>query len=313
MDGDGELIFLLMVFWVCWLSAPHVKRWWRWFRTPKPPPPRDYEAERRRRHQAMLTALHIALRQLSRSPDFQRATQIASKCRDLPHEVRQRVFAQYRPALIRHVAACARRRVSLEQLTKQLRNLAKALGMGAFEGDYIVTAGLGDQRKMAHLLQMALDQLSRSPDFQRVASYAAACEVLPAAVRQKLFSQYKPEMVRHYVRCLARKVPHRHLHPQLRQLVTSLATAPFEADYIAKTAAQRIPTPVPQARPSFEQRMAMLRQEHGRRVATIRSQIEDEDLREQMIEEADNDFRQQLLDLSRVGGQRNTGNGRGVT
>ncbi len=262
-----------------------------------------------RRTQTRIRSLHTAFRQLSRSYDFRRAMAIASRCKALPALLREKFFVQYRPALVRHFATCVRRGVSSESLVKQLRELVKLLAVDALEADYIANTALANQRKLLRWLELSLLQMERSPDFQRALCMAQQCETLPAAVRQRLFVKYRSAMVRHYVRCLQRRSSQTRLQEQLVRLVIALATASFEAEYIQRQALQRMPVRQAPKSPTYDQQLARLRQNRDHRIAAIRARVDDEELREQLIEEIDTELREQMLQLNRADQNRPNNSG----
>lgn len=153
------------------------------------------------------------------------------------------------------------------------------------------------RQRLAHFLRSALEQLRRCPDFRRCASIANQCETLSGTYRRSLFTKFRPAMVAHFALCLQRGLTAENLLAQLQSLVTSLAVAPFEAEYIAREAQRRVPRATPQSAPSFAQQLQQQRREHEQRIATIRSSVEDEELREQLVEAEQTRFRDAVFQL----------------
>jgi ferritin-like metal-binding protein YciE len=151
--------------------------------------------------------------------------------------------------------------------------------------------------RLARFLLSALEQLRRCPDFRRSASIANQCETLSATYRRSLFTRFRSAMVAHFALCLQRGVTAESLLMQLQSLITSLAVAPFEAEYIAREAQRRVPRATPHSAPSFAQQLQQHRREHEERIATIQSTVEDDELREQLIEAEQTRFRDVALQL----------------
>ncbi len=100
------------------------------------------EIQRRRQRHAELNRLagqvQLALLTLDQTPDFQRAASWARHAKDVPAAFRHRIFQRFRPQLVEHLA----RRLAAGQeegrLLASLSELIQALGVAAFEAQYIV-------------------------------------------------------------------------------------------------------------------------------------------------------------------------------
>jgi len=102
---------------------------------------REQERAHRQAHATRLAALQRrlaqALAQVTQAPDFQRAANWAAHARELPAGVRQRIFRQFRGALLRHFAARLAAGTDANALLESLRTLLSHLGIPAFEADYL--------------------------------------------------------------------------------------------------------------------------------------------------------------------------------
>ena len=151
------------------------------------------------------------------------------------------------------------------------------------------------------LLEKSLRQLSTAPDFRRVTSMVEKCHEVPIGTRHRFFQAYRHHFVRHYGRCLQQGRDTEQLLGEARMLVEALGVAAFEADYIAGEAhsrwSQHVPTPQT-TQQTYAQQLEQLQQELQNRLQAIRANVQDEDLKEQLIEAEENRFRDQLLEIN---------------
>lgn len=152
----------------------------------------------------------------------------------------------------------------------------------------------------ARALQRALLQLHGAPDFRRAASFAAQASDVPVAFRQRQFRRFRPRLLRHYVARLQHGADGAVLLSSLRDLLTALSIAPYEADYV-KQEAERLQTPQAQPRtaPNYAQRLAELQRDHEQRLAALRAltAVEPEAM-EQLVETEQNRFRDAIAQLN---------------
>lgn len=81
--------------------------------------------------------LQLALLNLSQAPDFRRAASWAAQAQDVPLAFRQRQFRRFRPRLVRHFSDRLAAGGDPEVLLESLQALLHALGIAAFEAEYI--------------------------------------------------------------------------------------------------------------------------------------------------------------------------------
>lgn len=81
--------------------------------------------------------LQLALLALSQAPDFQRAASWAQHAQRVPVWFRQRIFRRFRPQLVQHTASRLAAGEDAERLVHSLAALVQALGVAAFEAQYI--------------------------------------------------------------------------------------------------------------------------------------------------------------------------------
>ena len=104
---------------------------------------------RHRRATYFYSLLEMSLRQLSTAPDFRRVTSMVEKCHEVPIGTRHRFFQAYRRHFVRHFGRCLQLGRDSEQLLDEARMLVEALGVAAFEADYI--AGEAHSRWSQHV------------------------------------------------------------------------------------------------------------------------------------------------------------------
>lgn len=154
------------------------------------------------------------------------------------------------------------------------------------------------RRQAAREMQTAILQLALSPDFRRAASFAAKAVAagVPTAFRQRQFARLRPLFVEHLARLLQAGANSESAAAGLRELVTHLGIAAYEAEYIVSEAQSRRPQ-TPQRPAGFSDQLRQLHAEHSRRMEAIKNtpDLADE-LREQLLEAEQERFRRELLD-----------------
>lgn len=99
---------------------------------------RQQQASARQRRAAYFHTLLVqSLRQLSTAPDFRRVTSMVENCNEVPIGTRQRLFQAHRRHFIQHFGLCLQQGRDPDQLLGEARMLVEALGIAAFEADYI--------------------------------------------------------------------------------------------------------------------------------------------------------------------------------
>jgi hypothetical protein len=108
------------------------------------PPPRvtrparpDPSVKARRDRDAQSRAFQTALLQLAAAPDFRRAASLAAAAALVPGAFKRRQFARFRPRLVELYRRSAAAGGDAGALLRSLRDLVVALGVAAFEADYI--------------------------------------------------------------------------------------------------------------------------------------------------------------------------------
>ena len=154
-----------------------------------------------------------------------------------------------------------------------------------------------DQRRRlaARNMQVAILQIEQSPDFRRAASHAELARDVPLAFRQKQFRRMRPLLLKHLVTKLRAGHAVDAAAAGLVELVTALGIAEYEAEYLVQEAsasgATRVDTPA-----SFAQQAQQWQSELRQRLEAIQSLSDlDPDLREQLIEQEQQRFRERLM------------------
>ncbi|HEX3151195.1 MAG TPA: ThiF family adenylyltransferase [Gemmataceae bacterium] len=154
----------------------------------------------------------------------------------------------------------------------------------------------------ARAFQLALLQLAQTPDFRRTASAVAGAKAVPVAFRRRQFARFRLALVAHSRRCRMAGTDPEVLRQSLRELVTGLGVAKFEADYILQAAT--VPPAIPPRPAAPAERIAALRQDHDDPIVAIRQGVgEDTDLREQLLEAEDQRYREALLGVVGTGSE----------
>ena len=156
----------------------------------------------------------------------------------------------------------------------------------------------------ACLMQVALLQVDQSPDFRRAATFAKQAKNVPVSFRIRQFQRFRPLIVRHLATRLRGGVAAEDLMDGLTELVTALGLADYEADYIRREAEPHI-RPQAEVRPGYAQQARQQQLEHDQRVESIRNLpgIAAE-LREQLMEQEEQRFRERLLALGNADGEQ---------
>lgn len=152
------------------------------------------------------------------------------------------------------------------------------------------------RRRTAREMQLAILQLSQSPDFRRAASFAASAAQagVPAAFRQHQFRRLRPLLLEHLVRMLRTSAVQDGSVPGLSELVRSMGVAAYEADYLLAEASQAAQPP--RQVPNYRQRLRELHADHMQRLQAIENMTDlEEEIREQLIEAEHERFRTALL------------------
>jgi hypothetical protein len=102
--------------------------------------------------------LQLAIQQLPQSPDFRRAASYANHAAQIgvPADFRQRQFRRLRALLVQHLIRRLQAGASLDNACGGLAELIRALGVAAFEAEYIV-ATVREQQTVSS---------PRTPDFR---------------------------------------------------------------------------------------------------------------------------------------------------
>jgi len=153
-------------------------------------------------------------------------------------------------------------------------------------------------RHAARDMQLAIQQLSQTPDFRRAASFAASAVQLgvPAPFRQRQFRRLRSLLIEHLARRLQTGAALESAAAGLRELVGSLGVAAYEADYIVNEAQGRQPTPTERV-PNYRDHLRQLHAEHAQRLEAIHNTADlEEELREQLVEAEQERFRRELLE-----------------
>lgn len=152
--------------------------------------------------------------------------------------------------------------------------------------------------RAARDMQTAILQLPEAHDFRRAAAYAAhAAKVgVPLAFRQRQFTRLRRQIVEHVGRRLSDGATKEATSIGLKDLVSGLGIASYEAEYILAEA-QRMQTPETDERPDYRTRLRELHREHEERLEAIRQtrNLQD-DIREQLLEAEHERFRAQMLE-----------------
>jgi hypothetical protein len=154
------------------------------------------------------------------------------------------------------------------------------------------------RRQAARQMQVAIQQLAQSPDFRRAATFAARAVAVgvPADFRQRQFRRLRSLLVEHLAGRLQLGASLETAGAGLRELVTSLGVAGYEADYIA-TEAQGRQRPTARPAPNYRDRLRQLHADHTQRMEAVRNTPDlDDELREQLVEAEQERFRRELLD-----------------
>ena len=157
-----------------------------------------------------------------------------------------------------------------------------------------------DQRQQlaARNMQVAMLQIEQSLDFRRAASYAVLAREVPLAFRQQQFRRLRPLLLRHLVARLQSGQSIRASAKGLGELVTALGIAKYEADYLIAeaSAAGTLPAPAPVTFTQLAQKWQADLQQRSDAIQSLTNL--DTDLREQLLEQEQQRFRERLLSAS---------------
>ncbi len=155
---------------------------------------------------------------------------------------------------------------------------------------------LADQRRRvaARNMQVAILQIGDSPDFRRAASHAELARDVPLEFRQRQFRRLRPLLLRHLVTKLRGGQTVELATAGLVDLVTALGIAEYEAEYLIREATtsnhSRAATPT-----TFTQQSQQWQSELRQRLEAIQGLTDvDPDLREQLIEQEQQRFRERM-------------------
>lgn len=154
------------------------------------------------------------------------------------------------------------------------------------------------KRNTARDMQIAIQQLAQSADFRRAASFAAAAVQagVPADFRIRQFRRLRPLMIEHLARRLQAGATLETASTGLRELISGLGAAGYEADYIASDAQDRQRATNRHA-PNYRDRLRQLHADHAARQQAIRDTPDlDDELREQLLEAEQERFRDEILE-----------------
>lgn len=145
-----------------------------------------------RRLNAKARILQLALLRLSQSPDFRRAASWATQAQDIPLAFRQRQFRRFRPRLVQHFADRIADGADPAVLLESLQELLRALGIAAFEADYIRSEAEGhtaNPTSQAPSFASGLQQLQR--EHQRRLDALQALPGIDRETREQLIEAEK--------------------------------------------------------------------------------------------------------------------------
>lgn len=134
-------------------------------------------------------------------------------------------------------------------------------------------------------LQLAFIQLSSAPDAQRLLSWTKQCVDLPTAFRRRQFSRFQQLLMEQIPRWVASGVNREHLESDLRNIVSNLGVAKFEADYMVEAMSPVRSSTSPTPAEAFAGQLAEVQNDHQRRIQTIEA-----------MENLDPDVKEELLD-----------------
>jgi hypothetical protein len=152
--------------------------------------------------------------------------------------------------------------------------------------------------RAARDMQTSMLQLPHAQDFRRCAAYAAhAARIgVPLGFRQRQFRRLRRLLVAHMDRRLREGATRDAAAGGLRDLMTGLGIAGYEADYIVVEAEGQAAHDT-QERPDYCTRLRELHGEHEQRLEAIRQTRDlQDDIREQLLEAEHERFRGKLLD-----------------
>lgn len=147
----------------------------------------------------------------------------------------------------------------------------------------------------ARNMQLAILQIDQSIDFRRAASFAELAREVPLAFRQQQFRRLRPLLLRHLMTRLQSGQAVKTASKGLGELVTALGIARYEADYLIAeaSAAGTPPAPAPVTFTHLAQKWQTELRQRSDAIQTLTDL--DTDLREQLLEQEQQRFRERLL------------------
>jgi hypothetical protein len=163
---------------------------------------RSRRARQRRNINAVARNLQLAILQLERAPDFQRAASWARQAGKVPLGFRQRQFRRLRTRLVQHFGARLRAGTNRELLLDSLRDLVQHLGVAPYEADYIAQEAEGNRERPAPPSQPgfadALEQLQRDHDerIEAIRGLATTDESIREQLLEAEMSRFRDAVMR---------------------------------------------------------------------------------------------------------------------
>ncbi len=152
--------------------------------------------------------------------------------------------------------------------------------------------------ELARVLQRALLNMDRDPDFRRAASFAVRAREVPAAFRRRQFRRFRPRIVLSFAERLRAGADAEVLTESLTELVKSLGVADYEAEYVRTEAERSLARETRTTETSYAQRLATVQRDHEQRTEALRELANlDADTREQLLEAEATRFREALQNL----------------
>lgn len=145
-------------------------------------------------------------------------------------------------------------------------------------------------------LQIAIQQITQAPDFQRAATVAAQCGAVPVSYRRRQFRRYRPLIVTTLAKRLAAGGDLEMLTRSLTDLVAALGVSDFEADYILQEVQSHERNSQNEQGEGYGSRLRKLELEHRQRVSAIEAlSQQDAAIKQQLLEAENNRFHEEML------------------
>ena len=137
-------------------------------------------------------------------------------------------------------------------------------------------------------------------------TYAKHAKIVQATFRIRQFRRFRPLLVEQFSIRLRQGRSAEELLPGLTELVTALGMAGYEADYI-RMEAETLTRPAARPEPGYVGQARQLQSEHEQRLNALRNLPGiAADLREQLTEQEEQRFRDQMLALGNAEGEQTT-------